>query len=220
MFSGEDLKQILMVLLRNKLLILLVTAAGLFTGLLYSARQPAAEYGYEATVTLSVAYGQNLGQITGNTVISSYSEIVTGSMVCERAAELLAGEKVTGEQIRRMISVSAGNNSYVLKISARNESPRLAILAANAVADSFIAQVSVITGSNTIQVLDQARTAEAVSLGGNISFRLLAPVAAFIMICVLLIAGELITDRARSVKQCLIDEGELLTVIPKVKRRY
>jgi len=218
-FTGEDLKQALMALIRNKLLVVLVTAAGLFAGLLYSARQPAAEYGYDATATLSVAYGQNLGQIAGNTVISNYSEIVTSNLVCEHAAQLLAGEGVTGEQVRRMVRVSTGNNSYVLRITARNESPQLAIMTANAVAGSFVSQVAILTGSNTIRVLDPASSADVVSLGGSSSLRLLAPAAAFLLICALLFAFEAIMGKARSLKQCLTDQGELLTVVPQVRKR-
>jgi len=218
MFTGEDLKQLLVVLLRNKLLILFVTGAGLFVGLLYSARQPAPEYAYDATAALSVAYGQNLGQIAGNIVILNYSEVAASRLVCDHAAGLLEGEGVTGEQIGRMISIDSGNNSYVLRITARSESPRLAILVVNAVAESFISQVTAVTGSKTIQVLDPARTAEAVARGGN-SIRLLAPAVAFIMICGLLVAVELIMGKARSIKQCLTDEGELLAIIPRVRRK-
>ena len=218
MYNGEDLKQVLLALLRNKLLIILVTAAGLFAGLLYSARHPAAEYGYDATATLSVAYGQNLGQIAGNTVISNYSEIVTSDLVCEHAAGLLAGEGVTGEQVRRMVRVSAGNNAYVLRITARNESPQLAILTANAVAGSFVSQVSILTGSNTIRVMDPAISAELVPLGGGSGFRLLAPAAAFLAICGLLVVLEVIMGKARSLKQCLVEEGELLAVIPQIRK--
>ena len=220
MFTGEDLKQVLLALLRNKLLIILVTAAGLFAGLLYSARQPAAQYVYDATATLSVAYGPNLGQIAGNTVISNYSEIVTSNLVCEHAAELLADVGITGEQIRRMIRVSTGNNSYLFRITARNELPQLAILTANAVAESFVSQVAILTGSNTIRVMDPAMSADVVSLGGSSGFRLLlAPAATFLMICALLVVLEVIMGKARSLKQCVIEEGELLAIVPLVKKR-
>jgi len=216
-FTVEDLKQILVLLFRNKLLIALVTAAGLFAGMLFTARY-AEEYEYDATVTLSVIFGQNLGQITGNTVISNYTDIVTSNLVGEYAASLLAGEGLTGEQIQRMVSVSTGSNSFILRITARNASPRIAIMVANAVAESFVAQVSILTGSNTIQVLDPARSAEIIYLGGSRNIRLIAPAGAFVIVCVLLIIVELSMGKVRSVKQCVADDGELLAVIPKVKK--
>jgi len=216
-FTIDDLKQIFVLLFKNKLLIILVTAAGFFAGMLFTARYSEA-YEYETTVTLSVVFGQNLGQITGNTVISGYTDIVTSNLVGEHAAALLADEGLTGEQIQRMVSVSTGSSSFILRITARNASPRIAILVANAVAESFVAQVSIITGSNTIQVLDPARSAETVYLGGSRSIRLFAPVGAFVFVCLLLIIVELSMGKVRSVRQCIVDDGELLAVIPKVKR--
>ena len=206
-------------LVNNKLLIIFVTLAGLFLGLLYSASRDPAEYEYSATSTLSVVFGQNLGQITGSTVISNYSEIATSNLVGEYAAELLPGEGLTVEQIQRMVRVSSGNNSFVFKITARNASPRTAILVANAVAESFVAKASVITGSNTIQVLDPAESADVIIAGSMIDIRLIAPAAAFVFICAVLIVTEIANGRVRSVWQCVDDERELLALVPKVKDR-
>jgi len=218
-FTFADLMQVMLVLMKNKLLIVLVTAAGLFAGLLYTTGQTSAEYEYDATATLSVAFGQNLGQITGSTVITNYAEIVTSNLVGEYAAFLLAGEGLSGEDIQDMVSVSTGSNSFVLRITARDESPRTAIMVANAVAESFVMQVAVITGSNTVQVLDPARSAEIIYFGGTRIIRILAPAGAFVIVCGLLVVIELLSGKIRSVKQCIVDENELLTVIPQVKLR-
>jgi len=218
-FSAEDLKQLLLVLLRNKLLIILITAAGFFAGLLYTARQPDAEYSYEATATLSVVFGQSMGQITGSTIISNYTEIVTSNLITEYAASLLDEHGLTGEQIRQMVSISTGNSSFVQRITARSDSPRLAIIVANAVAESFVEKVSVITGSNTIQVLDHAGSADVIETGRNRYIRVIAPVAAFAAACLGLLVLELFDGSVRSVKQCIGAEGELLAVIPEVRRR-
>ena len=217
--TGEDIKQAFLVLLKNKLLIIAVTIIGLFAGLLYSARQPEAEYRYEATVTLSVVFGQNLGQITGSTVILNYTEIATSNLVTEYAASLIEEQGLTGEQIQQMIRISSGNNPFVQRITARSDSPGTAIYVANAVAKSFVEKVSVITGSNTIQVLDPARSADMISLSGNGNILMIAPAAAFVIVCLSLIVAELGMGIVRSVKQCITDEGELLAVIPKVRRR-
>ena len=216
-FTIADLMQVMLVLMKNKLLILLVTAAGLFAGLLYTTGQSSAEYEYDATATLSVAFGQNLGQITGSTVITNYAEIVTSNLVGEYAAFLLADENLSGEDIQDMVSVSTGSNSFVLRITARDASPRTAILVANAVAESFVMQVAVITGNNTIQVLDPARSADLIYSGGTRIIRIIAPAGAFVIVCGLLVVFEFLSGKIRSVKQCIVDENELLTVIPQVK---
>jgi len=210
------MKQVFLSLLRNKLLIILITGIGLFAGLLFTARRPAASQ-YDATAALSVAFGYDQGQISGSTVISHYSALVTSNRVCEYAASLLEGEGLTGSQIRRMVSISEGNSSYVLRISARSTSPRLAIMVANAVAEGFVAQVSVMTGNRTVRVMDAAVSAGIVDSNRSMSIRLLAPAAAFIIACVLVVLMEMYTRTLRSVKQCVVHEGELLAVIPLPK---
>ena len=216
-YSPEDMKQVLLSLFRNKLLIVFITGAGLFAGLLYTARTPAVAE-YRATVAISVAYGHDQGQIPGNTIISHYSEIITSDRVCRSAASLIEAENLTANQIRRMTEITEGDSSYVLWISARSDSPRLAILAANAVAESFVTQVSVMTGNRTVRVMDAARSADIVGTGGSMSLRLLAPAAAFIVACVAVILIEFYTRTLRSVRQCIVDEGELLAVIPALSK--
>lgn len=216
----EDFKMIIVALFKNKLMLSLFTIAGLCAGFLYHARQPVV-YTYSAMSTVSVVYDivSNQGQISGTAVIANYAEIITSYRVCEYAAELLADENITAEQIRDMISTSSRTNSYILRITARSQSPYLAILVANAIAESFAEQVSVITGNDSIQVLDEARTASMSSSGRNNLIRWMAPAVAFIVACVLLAIIELASGKLHSVKQCVPDMGELLAVIPKIKKK-
>jgi len=216
----EDLKMIIIALFRNKLLITLFTIAGLCAGFLYYARQPVA-YIYNATATVSVVFdiNSNQGQISSIDIIANYAEIITSDRVCEYAAELLKDEDIVAEQIRNMISTATRTNSYMLRITARNQSPRLAILVANAVAQSFVTQVSVITGNDSIQVLDPAKRTGMISSGRNSMIRLIAPVGAFGAACLLVAVMELSIGKLRSVKQCVTDIGELLVVIPKARKK-
>ena len=216
-YTIEDFKQVFLSLFRNKLFIILITGIGFFGGMLYTAKYPA-EYLYSANATISVAFGENLGQISGSTVISNYSEIATSKRVCEYAATLLGGEGLSSEQIQKMVKISANNNSYILNISTRNESPRLAIIVANAVAESFVTQVSILTGSNTIHVIDAATSAEITDYVGSNRTRLLVTAIAFIAACLLIVITEFFSGTLRSVKQCIVSEGELLAVIPARKR--
>lgn len=217
-YTTEDLKQAFLSVLRNKLLIILITGAGFFAGMFYTARQSTGR-SYSATATISVAFGENLGQISGSTIITNYSEIAISKRVCEYAATLLDGEELSSDQIQQMIEISVENNSFMLKISARNDSPLRAILVANAVAESFVTQLSILTGSNTIQVIDAARTADLIDSDRSNSVRLIFTAIAFIAACALVIIIELLLGTLRSVKQCIISEGELLAVIPTGKLR-
>jgi len=210
------MKQVLLSLFRNKLLIVLITGAGLFAGLLFAAFRPAVVE-YNAAATLSVAFGRDQGQVSGHSIITNYSGLATSDRVCQYAAALLEGENLTVNQIRRMVRIYE-DSSYLLIISARSDSPRLAILVANAAAESFVTQVSVMTGNRTVRVIDAARSADLVDSSGRMSIVLLAPGAAFILACVIVILTELYTRTLRSVRQCTVDEGELLAVIPRISR--
>jgi len=214
--NREDLKQAFIKLLDHKLLILFITGVAFFAGILYWANQDL-EVRYDATATLSVAYGENFGLLTGATVMTNYAEIVTSYRVSEHAARLLGGEGLTGEQIREMVRVTETGTSFVLRIRARADSMRTAILVANAVAESFVTQVSQITGSTTISVLDYSKTAVAVYSDRNNLLVILPPAAAFAATCIGLVVIRLFSGKVWSIKQCVVDDRELLTVIPKVR---
>ena len=215
--TPEDIKALIYALLKNRLLLLSFTIAGLCAGLLYAARSPA-ERTYAATSAVSVTYFVSQPQISGSVVLSNYADMINGNAVTERAAELLKDEDVTARQIRRSVYVSSDSNAYVLKITARHVSPRLAILTANAVADSFSEQISLITGNDSIQILDYARSAELSAGGGRGMVPLIAPVAAFAAACCLVAVMEAMGGRLRTVGQCITGDDELLAVFPKVKK--
>lgn len=216
----EDYKALILVLFKNKLLIFIFTIAGLCAGMFYFARQPIA-YTYNATATVSVVFdaGVNQGQFTGIGVIAGYADIITSYRVAAYAASILESEGITAEQIQNMTTKGVGQNSPIMSITARNASPRLAIMTANAVAESFVTQIAIITGNNSIQVLDAARTANISISPLSHQIRLIAPVAAFIIACVLIVIIELSSGKIRSVRQCVTDINELAAVIPKVDKK-
>jgi len=216
----EDLKVLALAVLKNKLLIVLCMGAGFCAGMFYFARQPVS-FSHSATATVSVVFdtGANQGQITGIAALANYAEIVTTDRVAAYAAELLEGEGLTALQIQRMITTASRVNSHILSITARSESPRLAILVANAVAESFVTQVSVITGNHSIQMLDAARAARIATWGRERDIVFLATAGALFAACALVVLLELAGGKVRSVKQCVDDMGELLAVIPKAGRR-
>jgi len=211
----EDIKQAVLKLFSNILLISFITGIGLFAGLLHAAGQET-EVRYDATSTISVAFGQNLGPITGTAVISNYVDIITSYRVSEYASVLLEGEGLASEDIRRMVRVTESGTSFLLHINARSDTPRTAIIVANAVAESFVTQVAQITGSTTISILDYSRTATALYAERSIMTIILVPVAVLILTCVFLVVVRLLSGKVWSLEQCVIDDRELLAVIPKV----
>jgi len=211
----DDVKALILALFKNKLLIFLFALTGLCAGLLYSARQPVVHI-YGATATVSIVGQSN---ISGGTILTNYVDMITSYRVIEHVVELLEAEELTANQIRRMTSTASRGNSHILEISVRNQSPQLAILVANAMAESFVRQVSIVTGNNSLQVLDFSRSANIVSSNRNERIKLFAPFAAFVVGCAFIMAVELSSKKLRLVKQCVTDPRELLAVIPKSKRK-
>jgi len=221
-FTFEDIKMLLLAVYKSKVLIFLITLVGLCAGLLYYARNPIT-YTYDATSTVSVVFDARTTptQLTGIGVLSGFAEIITSYRVAEYAAHLLSDENITTSDLIYMISVHERAGSPILRITATNESPILAILVANAAAESFVSQVSFITGTQAIQMLDPARDATlSLSLMSR-NIAIVAPFVAFFLAIAIVIFIELRTDRIRSLKQCATDMAEVVAVIPclKLKRR-
>ncbi|MCL2426023.1 MAG: hypothetical protein FWD05_06770 [Oscillospiraceae bacterium] len=217
-FTFEDIKMLIHAIYKSKLLIFLITLAGLCAGLFFHARNPVT-YTYNATSTVSVVFdiGMTPGQLAGTGVLSGFAEIITSYRVAEYGAHLLSDESITASELINMINVNERAGAPILRIVATNESPRLAILAANAAAESFVSQVAFITGTQSIEMLDPAREANlTLSVAGR-NIAIMAPIVAFFMSIALVIFIELYTGKIRSVKQCAADMGEIIAVIPKLK---
>jgi len=216
----EDFILVFVALFRNKLLILFVTAAGFFAGEFYTTLQSTV-YVWEAVSSVVVTYSINSGQTNSVSLMINYADVAVSNRVCEYASVLLANDYIgtppTAQQIQGMVSTGMTSNSVVMKIRARNSNGYNAIYVANAVAESFVSQVSTISGNQSIQVLDVASTAASVSTTDNSRIRIYSAAAAFIAICGMIALWELFSNKVRSINQCVEDEREILTIIPYVK---
>lgn len=210
----EDFKLAFLALLKNKLLIALVTLAGLFAGLFYTSFQTS-EYTYESTASVCVTYTTYQEQFQGANVMTNYADIIMSDRVCGQAAALLGEPRLTAAQLQRMIRIKTPSaNSYVMWITAEDRLPERAIRVANAVAEAFTSQVSNLSGNQSIQVLDSATMATIASDDGLNKIRILAPLCAFVLVCGWIAVRELLSDKVRSIPQCVDDEDEILTLIP------
>lgn len=210
----EDFKLAISALWKRKILIALVTLAGIFSGFLITVNSSQV---YSATASVFCAtYGSYQLSATDVRSMVNYSDFISSKRVCEYAASLLNETVVTADQVQKMIVLSLSDNSYVMHISATSESPKLAMDVANAVAEAFVTEVSNITGNDSIQILDEADK-YIVSKGNDIlKKRLLITGAAFCVICAIIILKELFSDKVRSITQCLsyVTEDEILGIVP------
>lgn len=126
------------------------------------------------TTVYSATYGSMIDSLAGLDVMQTYVEIIVSRKVADRAALLLGESEYTGDMIQGMVSTSYTEESAVLYIYANSTDSELSINIANAVAESFVIEAQNITGDNNIQILDQAKTANADGLSKQLLYSLIA----------------------------------------------
>lgn len=218
----EDFRLAFIKLWDYKILIFLITLAGMFAGLLYTSNSA---YAPAYSAMSSVVYSPNngLGSSVSNALIKSgtitnYTDLVQSGNVCEYAASLINDRDITGQEIQNMISINiSSDNSYVMQISAKSNDSALAVRVANAVAEAFTSEMINVTGNNSIQVLDVANKAEIVKNKDKNVKRLMFTLAAFVIISAIILIRSLLSDKVRSIAQCVENEDEILGIIPDIK---
>lgn len=206
---------------KNKLLIASITLLTLLVGILQASWQTVTNT-YRAQATVYTVYSgttQESAAITSALV--GYSDVVTSKKVCERAEAIIGDSSVTASQIQRMISVSYNNASTVMTITSFSNSPSAALKVANAVAEAFVTEIQALTGSDKIQVLDEADNVSLTSNGmqGLLSTVIMYGVAGFAISILVIVMRVIFSTKVRSVEQCL-DEGEseILGIIPYIEK--
>jgi capsular polysaccharide biosynthesis protein len=212
----EDFKLAITELWKRKILIALVTLTGLFSGMLITVNVSDSQV-YSATASVFCAtYGSYQLSATDVRTMVNYSDFISSRKVCEYAASLMNDTTVTADKIQNMIMMSLSDNSYVMRISAASESPKLAMDVANAVAEAFVTEVSNITGNDSIQILDEADRYIVFRENEILKKLVLFSGTAFFMICAIIVLKELFSNKARSIAQCLeyVIEDEILGIVP------
>ncbi len=212
----EDFRLAIAALWKRKILIVLVTLTGFFSGILITITISGSQvYSATASVFCATSRSYQLSAADVRTMIN-YSDFISSKKVCEYAASLLNDTSVTADQIQEMIMMSLSDNSYVMRISAASESPKLAMNVANAVAEAFVTEISNITGDDAIQILDEADRYVVSRENDIIKKQLLFTGAAFFAICAIIAFKELFSNKVRSITQCLnyVVEDEILGIVP------
>lgn len=176
---------------------------------------------YNASATVySVVNGSYKLSVEGTNAMKDYSEIITTLKVCERAALLLGDDTIDGHYIMGSISPFYTKDSAILTISAMDSNPELAVKIANAVANAFVIEMQAITGSNDIQLLDEAYTYYPYQAGDTsvMTKRLLFAAVGILIVCAYIALNEIFTSKLKTIRECTLGgEIELLGVIPVYK---
>lgn len=158
-----DITKCLRALKKSVKFIILITLIFLLIGILSAFFIIEQENQYTSTATVyntSYTSGSNSDSLKQ---MRHYAEIIKSRTVAERAAEILAEDHISQQNILDMISVNydaTNSNVSVIHILANSYDQNLSIKVANAVSDSFVLKIADLTGTDNIQTLDKATEAK------------------------------------------------------------
>lgn len=171
---------------------------------------------YKAEVTLySTTY---VGSAANAMIMNDYAEIIRSKMVADLVVNSLGDLKLNARQLRSMVNTYYKDNSAIFSIDVSSNDPGTAIVVANAFADVFISQVNLITGQNSVKILDAADTV-GVSYNAKseqMNTRLIYAAIGFLLTCIIIGLTEILNTRVSEIgDSTLNDEIKLLGVIPR-----
>lgn len=221
-----DIKEIIYYIFKKKVWVILCCILGLIAGVVYTKFFVTPMYSSYSTVVLSkptdnsstTSEGITQNDITLNSkLVATYSEIMKSRAVASEVKEEL-GLDISEEALMSNISVTAKDDTEMLKIQVSNEDPVVAANVANSLSEVFSSKVKEIYNIENVTVID---TAIASSSPYNVSYAKNA--AIFGMVGLLLSCGVLFvifyfdtTIKSKSEVEDLLGL-EVLAVIPDIK---
>lgn len=212
---------------KKKLLILLVTLAGMLCALIFiNVKGNSVRY-YSSATLFSAVYGGSKDTSEGVAVMNRYSDMIGSSRVCGRAAQTLTKYGITTEDLQNMvyngsISVSGANTNsmsygYQLTLSVFSDSSEQVLAITNAMSSAFAAELNELIGSSAIQVMDEATSYAAFNTLNSKLYLLVITGGAFVAICGIIFLMAFFSPWVRSVAQCEQDEELILGLLPYAK---
>lgn len=225
-----DIKEIIYYIFKKKVWVILCCILGLIAGVVYTKFFVTPMYSSYSTVVLSkptdtsvissttTSEGITQNDITLNSkLVATYSEIMKSRAVASEVKEKL-GLDISEEALMSNISVTAKDDTEMLKIQVSNEDPVVAANVANSLSEVFSSKVKEIYNIENVTVID---TAIASSSPYNVSYAKNA--AIFGMVGLVLSCGVLFvifyfdtTIKSKSEVEDLLGL-EVLAVIPDIK---
>ncbi len=212
---------------------IIVSMVSFFTiGILVAVFYLDTENVYDAKSSVySITYGSYADSANGIQAIKTYSDIVKSLRVAERAALLLGDDSLDKFTIYDMIEVdepepnSLGyitDDSSIIQIHAYATNKDDAIRVVNAVANAYVMEVTSITNSDSVQVLDEAYTCEITynALKQQLIYIGIFTVLGILFGCAVIVLIEIFSQKITSLKQgSLYNQLDIIGVIPEQEKQ-
>ncbi len=215
-----DIKNSLLSIWKNITKCFVLAFAFLAVGILLTFNQSVENY-YIASTSLYIAGNRDYNMTASVAqTLASYTSLIRSQRVAERALSNMGNTKLTYRTIQNMISYSVSGSGIDLTISAASTDPQESVMVANAVSNAFVEEMRTMTETDAVQVLSAASSA-VVSKNGLADLwklRLIFFAMGFIGMAVVIFVREFISDKIRTVDQCILtDEDVVLGIIPEVE---
>ena len=214
---------------RKKIIILLITVAGILFALIYVSLFGNGIRYYSSATLFSAVYGSYSATTEGVAAMNRYADLISSSRVCNKAAQELTVYGITAENLREMvldedIRVSGANSNsgaygYKLTVSAFSDDGDQAIDITNAMASAFATELNDLLGSSTIQVMDEAVRYKAFKTMNVFMYLILFGGGAFCVSAGFIFGMGFFSPWAHSVTQCEREENLILGLLPYVNDR-
>ena len=158
-----ELRELLEILLKRKLLIIIMTVLCTVAGGLYSVFLITPMYQSETTMMVNgaknmtdIASSLDIGSINlSQKLVVTYGEIVKSRIVLEQTIDSLNLDMTYGQLLRKTTAQQVGGTE-ILKIAVQDEDPAQAAIIANKISDVFVKEVMRILKVNNVETIDTA----------------------------------------------------------------
>lgn len=158
-----ELRELLEILLKRKLLIIIMTVLCTVAGGVYSVFLITPMYNAETTMMVNgaknmtdIASSLDIGSINlSQKLVVTYGEIVKSRIVLEQTIDSLKLDMTYGQLLRKTTAQQVGGTE-ILKIAVQDENPEQAAVIANKISDVFVKEVMRILKVNNVETIDKA----------------------------------------------------------------
>lgn len=225
----ENIKTAFYRLWKQKLAVMIVTGIAVCFALIYVGIVGIKIKYYSTATIYSVVYGSSDASYSGVTLMNTYSDLISTSRVCDRAATTLSKYGYTSELLQSyaksgiifLSGASTNQKNYGYKLVLYVMTPSLDVIPlehitviANAMANAFVDELNDISGTSSLQVMDEAK---AISRSQSMStklYMLIFAAVGFAVSCGVIFIKELFSSKVYTIGQCEGDKNQILGILP------
>lgn len=215
---------------KKKIIVIIVTALAVCLSLIYVGIVGISVKYYSTATIYSVVYGSSNDSISGVSLMNTYSNLISTSRVCDRAATNLSQYGYSSSSLQGLAKsgyiyisgASTNSRDYGYRLTLYTISPSLDIMPvdeitviANAMAKAFVDELNDISGVSTLQVMDEAKTVNRSQSMSTKLYMLIFGAIGFVLSCAIIFVKEFFSSKVYCIEQCEENKNLILGLLPK-----